>query len=262
LNGTYVIVVADHGQIPTLNDDDNELNTDDEKSPFAVLKKSGFRVRKPLLSLLNLDSDYQAVFAYQGFMAYVYLADRSTCEKEHETCEWPRPPRFKEDVLPALQAFYQANRSGALVPQLKDTIDLIFSREPAPTNQNARPFQVFDGQRLVPIGEYLKRNPRPDLIDLERRMQWLASGPYGHRAGDILLLAKACTRLPIEQRFYFASVSHYTWHGSACEQDSRIPFILAQAGGNGERLRGLMGKFSGAVPNQLTLVPLVRELLK
>ena len=262
LNGTYVIVVADHGQIPTLNDDDNELNTDDEKSPFAVLKKSGFRVRKPLLNLLGLDSDYQAVFAYQGFMAYVYLADRSTCEKEHETCEWPRPPRFKEDVLPALQAFYQANRSGALVPQLKDTIDLIFSREPAPTNQNARPFQVFDGQSLVPIGEYLKRNPRPDLIDLERRMQWLASGPYGHRAGDILLLAKACTRLPIEQRFYFASVSHYTWHGSACEQDSRIPFILAQAGGNGERLRGLMGKFSGAVPNQLTLVPLVRELLK
>ena len=262
LNGTYVIVVADHGQIPTLNDDHYELNTDDEKSPFAVLKKSGFRVRKPLLSLANLDTDYQAVFAYQGFMAYVYLADRSTCEKEHEPCDWPRPPRFKEDVLPALNAFYQANRNGELIPELKGTIDLIFSREPAPTTQNARPFQVFDGQRLVPIGEYLRRNPRPDLIDLERRMQWLAAGPYGHRAGDILLLAKACTQLPIEQRYYFASISHYTWHGSACEQDSRIPFILAQAGGNGERMRAVMGKFAGAVPNQLSMAPLVRELLK
>ena len=57
-------------------------------------------------------------------------------------------------------------------------------------------------------------------------------------------------------------MSHFTWHGSACEQDSRIPFILAQAGGNGERMRGLIRKFAGEVPNELTLAPLVRELLK
>jgi len=262
LNGTYVIVVADHGQIPTVNEERHELNTDAEKSPFAVLKKAGFRIRKPLLNLVSSDTDYQAVFAYQGFMAYVYLADRSTCESEHAPCDWPRPPRFKEDVMPALDAFYRANHSGELVPEIKDTIDLIFSREPTPTNQNAKPFQIFDGQRLVPIREYLRRNPRPDLIDLEKRMRWLAAGPYGHRAGDILLLAKACTRLPIEQRYYFASISHFTWHGSACEQDSRIPFILAQAGGNGEHMRGLMRKFAGAVPNQLGMVPLVRGLLK
>jgi hypothetical protein len=192
----------------------------------------------------------------------VYLADRSTCEKEHESCDWPRPPRFKEDLLPALEGFYKANRSGELVPELKGTIDLIFSREPAPPGQNAKAFQIFDGQRLVSIGEYLKRNPRPDLIDLDRRMQWLGAGPYGHRAGDILLLAKACTQLPIEQRFYFAAISHYTWHGSACEQDSHIPFILAQAGGSGERMRNLMRKFAGEVPNELTVAPLVRELLK
>ena len=164
--------------------------------------------------------------------------------------------------MPALQAFDKANRSGELVPELKGTIDLIFGREPAPTNQAAKPFQIFDGQKLVPIGDYLNRNPRPDLIDLERRMQWLGAGPYGHRAGDILLLAKACAQLPIEQRFYFASVSHHTWHGSACEQDSRIPFILAQAGGNGERMRALMRKFAGEVPTELSLTPLVRVLLK
>ncbi len=262
LKGTYVIVISDHGQIPTLDEDRHKLSTDDEHSPFALLKRSGYRVRKPLLTLGELDTDYQAVLAYQGFMAYVYLADRSTCEQEHQPCDWPKPPRFKEDVLPALQAFDKANRSGELVPELKGTIDLIFGREPAPTNQAAKPFQIFDGQKLVPIGDYLNRNPRPDLIDLERRMQWLGAGPYGHRAGDILLLAKACTQLPIEQRFYFASVSHHTWHGSACEQDSRIPFILAQAGGNGERMRALMRKFAGEVPTELSLTPLVRELLK
>jgi hypothetical protein len=156
----------------------------------------------------------------------------------------------------------KANRSGELVPELKGTIDLIFGREPALANQPAKPFQIFDGQKLVPIGEYLKRSPRPDLIDLERRMQWLAVGPYGNRAGDILLLAKACTQLPVEQRFYFASVSHHTWHGSACEQDSRIPFILAQAGGSGERMRALMRKFSGETPTELSLTSLVRGLMK
>jgi len=262
LDGTYVIVVSDHGQIPTLNDDRHRLGTDDEHSPFALLKRSGYRVRKPLLTLGELDRDYQALLAYQGFMAYVYLADRSTCAEEHQACDWPKPPRFKEDVLPALQAFYKASQSGEIVPELKGTLDLIFSREPASPGQNAKPFQIFDGQRLVPIAEYLKVHPRPDLVDLNQRMQWLGAGPYGNKAGDIVLLAKACTQLPIEQRFYFASVTHYTWHGSACEQDSHIPFILAQVGGSGERMRSILRKFGGEAPTELMMTPLVRELLR
>lgn len=262
LDGTYVIVVSDHGQIPTLNDDRHKLGTDDEHSPFALLKRSGYRVRKPLLTLGELDRDYQAVLAYQGFMAYVYLADRSTCAEEHQACDWPKPPRFKEDVLPALQAFYKANQRGEIVPELKGTLDLIFSREPASPGQNAKPFQIFDGQRLVPIAEYLKVHPRPDLVDLNQRMQWLGAGPYGNKAGDIVLLAKACSQLPIEQRFYFASVSHYTWHGSACAQDSHIPFILSQVGGSGERMRNVLQKFGGEAPTELMMTPLVRELMK
>jgi hypothetical protein len=169
LKDTYVIVISDHGQIPTLYEDRQELATDEKKSPFAVLKRTGFRVRRPLVTLPTVDPTFQAVFAYQGFMAYVYLADRSTCEQEHQTCDWVKPPRFNEDVLPALRAFDKANRSGALVSDLKGTIDLIFSREPTPLNRAAKPFQVFDGRKLVPVGEYLRRNPRPDLIDLERR---------------------------------------------------------------------------------------------
>ena len=262
LDGTYVIVISDHGQIATLNDDQHKLGTDDEHSPFAVLKRSGYRVRKPLLTLGELDRDYQAVLAYQGFMAYVYLADRSTCAEEHQPCDWPKPARFKEDVLPALQTFYKANQSGENVPELKGTLDLIFSRAPMPPGQNAKPFQIFDGQRLVPIAEYLKLHPRPDLLDLNQRMQWLGAGPYGNRAGDIVLLAKACTQLPIEERFYFAAVTHYTWHGSACQQDSHIPFILAQVGGSGERMRSVLQKFGGEAPTELMMTPLVRELMK
>jgi hypothetical protein len=93
-------------------------------------------------------------------------------------------------------------------------------------------------------------------------MQGLGAGPFGNRAGDIALLARACTNLPIEERFYFASVTHFTWHGSACEQDSRIPFILAQVGGSGTQMRGLMQKVGGASPSQMAMTPLLREIFK
>ena len=262
LDGTYVIIISDHSQIPTLNDDQHKLGTDDDDSPFGLVKKTGFRVRRALVTLGRLDQDYQAVLAYQGFMAYVYLADRSTCPQEHEVCDWKKPPRLQEDVLPVARAFYEANRTGERVPQLKGTIDLIFSREPLSGTQTAKPFQIFDGQRLVPIGAYLRQHPRPDLVDLERRMQWLGAGPLGHRAGDIVLLARACTNLPIQDRYYFAGVGHYTWHGSACEQDSRIPFILAQAGGSGATMRDFMRKIGGDSPSQMAMTPLVRELFK
>jgi len=108
----------------------------------------------------------------------------------------------------------------------------------------------------------LKQHPRPDLIDLERRMQWLGAGPLGNRAGDIVLLARACTNISIENRYYFAGITHYTWHGSACEQDSRIPFILAQAGGSGSAMRNLMRKVGGDSPSQMAMTPLVREIFK
>ena len=57
-------------------------------------------------------------------------------------------------------------------------------------------------------------------------------------------------------------MTHYTWHGSACEQESRIPFILAQVGGSGERMRNVLRKFGGDAPTELMMTPLVRELMK
>jgi type I phosphodiesterase/nucleotide pyrophosphatase len=261
LTGTYVVFIADHGQIPTLNDAQHKLGTDDEHSPFGLVAKSGFRVRRPLLALADLDKDYQALLAYQGFMAYVYLADRSTCPNEHDPCDWIKPPRFHEDVMPVVSAFYEANRTGNPIPSLKGTIDLIFAREPVSADRNAKPYEIFDGQKLVPIREYLKTHPRPDLVGLEERMNGLSAGPHGNRAGDILLLARACTNSPIEERYFFSAVSHYTWHGSACEMDSHIPFILAQQGGSGERMHALMRKTGGESPSGMVLTPLVRALI-
>jgi len=162
--------------------------------------------------------------------------------------------------MPVVSAFYGANCTGNPIPRLKGTIDLIFAREPVAADRNARPYEIFDGQKLMPIRAYLKAHPRPDLIRLEERMNELSAGPYGNRAGDVLLLARACANSPIEERYFFSAVSHYTWHGSACEMDSHIPFILAQQGGSGERMHALMRETGGESPSGMALTPLVRAL--
>ena len=257
LDNTYVIFIADHSHIPTMNDEKHRLGPDDDSSPFKAVAKAGFRVRKASLIVGGADKDFQAVLAYQGSMANIYLADRTTCPKDDDKCDWKKPPRFEEDVIPVLNSLYRSNRRGRPIAGLKGKLDLIFSRQPTPAGTRALPFEIFDGQKLVPIDEYLSEHPRPDLPELSERMRWLGAGPYGNRAGDIVLLPKACMNVPIQNRYYFAGMTHYSWHGSACEQDGHMPFILAQAKGSGEKMRSIMNKFGGATPSEREMTPLV-----
>lgn len=258
LERTYVLFVSDHGHTPVLADDRHALGTDGASEPPALLEQIGYRVRA---FRLNADrQDFQAVFAYQGFMAYLYLADRSTCAREGDACDWSRPPRMEQDVMPVVRAFDRANRTGKGVPELRGTLDLILAREPTSHSRPATAFRVYDGSRLVPIGEYLRRNPRPELLDLERRLTGLAVGPYGHRAGDVLLIARAGTERPIGERFYFGEENHST-HGSAHASDSRIPLIVARPGQSGVAIRALVRRAVGGTPSQLEVTPLVRALL-
>jgi hypothetical protein len=257
LDNTYVIFISDHAHIPTIKDDKHRLGPDDDDLPVKAVAKAGFRVRKASLVLGDSDKDFQAALAYQGSMAYVYLADRTTCPKDGNKCDWKKPPRFEEDVIPVLKSLYRSNQKGRPVARLKGTLDLIFSRQPMPSGTNALPFEVFDGDRLIPLRDYLSEHPRPDLPNLEQRMRWLAAGRYGNRAGDILLLPKACMNVPIESRYYFAGMTHYSWHGSACEQDGHIPFILAQVKGSGQKMQSIMKEFGGANPSEREMTPMV-----
>lgn len=260
LADTYVIFVADHGHTPVLGDDRHALGTEGDDEPPAVLERAGFRVRP--FELKTEKNDFQAVMAYQGPMAYIYLANRATCLRPGETCNWMRPARLEQDVLPAARAFYEANRTGAGVPALHGTLDLVFAREPVAPGQPARPFKIFDGKRLVPVAEYLARSPRPDLIRLDERLRQLAEGPLGHRAGDVLLLAKTGTNRPLEERFYFGSEGFTSWHGGAAAQDSRVPFIVAHPGTDGQVLRARVRSILGRNPSHMALAPLVRDLLR
>jgi hypothetical protein len=261
LGSTWIVLVADHGHTPVLPDDRHALGAEGDDEPPQVLRNAGFRTRPLEIELDSAREDYQAAFAYQGAFAYVYLADRSTCPRSGDRCDWKRAPRLEQDVLPVARAFWQAGQTGAGVPALRGAVDLVFARPPRPPGQDALPFQVFDGERLVPIGAYLAANPRPELLDLERRLQGLAAGPYGHRAGDVLLMARTGVHLPVEQRFYFSS-SYHSWHGSATLQDSEIPLLVAHVGATGAQVRARVQRATGERPDQLRITPLVLDLLR
>ncbi|TVP49950.1 MAG: hypothetical protein EA350_01355 [Gemmatimonadales bacterium] len=257
LESTYVIFVSDHGHTPSLADERHALGTGGEGEPADALEALGFRVRS-----FELDTDdeaYQAVFAYQGALAYVHLADRSTCPEPGDRCDWRAPPRFDEDVLAAVRAFDAAGRSGAGAWKLEGAIDLIFARESRGV-EPAGPFQVWDGETLVPVGAYLAANPRPDLVDLERRLEALGAGRYGHRSGDVMLLSRYREEDPITDRYYFSAV-YRSWHGSPSRQDSEILFALARPASTGAELRARMHAAVGETPSQLDVTPLILDLL-
>ncbi len=260
LDQTYVMIIADHGHTPVLRDPQHALGANPDVGPAAVVKAAGFRPRKFVLNPGPNDQDYQAVFAYQGAIAYVYLADRSTCPNPGTTCDWKRPPRYREDVLPVARAFYNSNKNGQPDPLMKGTLDLIFARVPTPPGKDTNEFEIFDGHRLVPIWEYLLFHPRPDLIQLNRRMRWLSVGPWGNRSGDILLLTKSGLNRPIQDRYYFSGPYH-SWHGSASPQDSYVPLIVARQNYSSAKIKKMVDKAAGREPSHLSVVPIVLRLL-
>ena len=65
--------------------------------------------------------------------------------------------------------------------------------------------------------------------------------------------------VPDLQVVYFPGSDIFT-HGSACETDSHIPFILTQQGGWGAKLRPLVQKMGGDAPSAMAVTPLVRAL--
>jgi hypothetical protein len=261
LNRTYVLFIADHGHTPVLADDEHALGSEQDVDLLPqLLRHEGFRPRKFALTLPPDQQDYQAVVAYEGVMAYIYLADRSLCSEKGKQCAWGRPPRFKQDVIPVVRALYRSGQHGYPIPRLKGKLDLIFAREPSLPGQKIRPFKIFDGHELVPIPTYLARHPRPDLIQLDRRITWLSAGPYGSRAGDIVVLPRFNPKGPIEDRYYFGP-KYYSEHGSPSLQDSHIPFVLARTVLSGNRLQAIAKPVVNADPTQLDVVPLIRRLL-
>jgi arylsulfatase A-like enzyme len=260
LDGTYVVFVSDHGHTLVSNDDRHALGTGEADEPTAVLEETGFRVRRSKIKVAEAEEDYQAVVAYQGAAAYVYLADRSTCPRPGDRCKWEQAPRFEKDVLAVVHAFYENNATGAWVPEMMGALDLVLARRPVTPGQSARPFEVWDGEELVPVDAYVEAHGRDDLIDLDRRLRELAEGPYGDRVGDVMLLTKSGLGRRIEDRYYF-SRPYRSWHGSAHEADTMVPLVVAREGMSGQSIRAIVREAAGEELDVLDITPIVLELL-
>lgn len=259
LSDRYVVVTADHGHTEVLKDQTHALATDGPDDPPAVLRSAGFRLR-PFRLEVKEDDDFNAVLAYQGAMAFVYVADRSTCPAAGSRCDWSRPPRFREDVLAVADAFYTNNRTGETVPGMKGTLDLVLARRPRSFEADDLPFEVYIGKgRLEPVTQYLRRHPHPDYVAIDERLRDLAVGPYGERAGDVVLLAHNGDRADPKQRYYFAAPYH-SWHGSPSRRDSDIPLIVAHAGESTSQIRSLVHRAFGGRPAQQKLTDVLLAL--
>jgi hypothetical protein len=260
LEDRYVLVTSDHGHTRVIHDEPHALSTGDVDDPPGVLLRAGFRLRPFELEVDSAD-DFQAVLAYGGALAYVSLADRSTCPDEGNTCDWSRPPRFEEDVLAAAEAFYRANESGEHVPKMRGTLDLILARRPRAHAEDDLPFEVYvGGGKLVPLGRYLAEHPHPRYVAFEERLRDLAVGPFGERAGDVLLLANNGNVEAPEQRYYFAGLYH-SWHGSPSREDSEVPLILGHPSRPSAELARITRTALGESPRHRHIAGLIERLL-
>jgi hypothetical protein len=260
LEDRYVVVTSDHGHTEVLHDERHALSTDDEDDPPAVLRGAGFRVR-PFELEVDPEHDFQAVLAYGGAMAYVYLADRSSCLAPEQPCDFARPPRYDEDVLAAADAFYAANQTGKHAPGMKGSLDLILTRRPRPFADDDLPFQVYVGEReLEPLARHLAAHPRPSYVAVEERLRDLAAGRFGERAGDVLLIAHNGDVDRAEERYYFAGLYH-SWHGSPSRRDSEVPLIVAHPRRTARELAAVTRAALGPQPRQQHVAGLLLNLL-
>jgi hypothetical protein len=259
LENRYVVVTADHGHTEVSPDPPHALGAPDSDALPKLIRGAGFRLR-PLTLDAKGNDDFQAVVAYGGALAYVYVADRSTCPRSGDVCDWNRPPRFRQDVLALADAIYRSNSSGTPEPALRGAIDLVLTRRPRPQPESDLPFGVYVGGRgLAPVPKYLRGHPHPTYVDLDARLRELAAGPLGERAGDILLIAHNGDREGSEQRYYFAAPYH-SWHGSPSRADSEVPLIVAHPRESKESIAAVVGPALGGKPHQQRIADVLLAL--
>lgn len=259
LGSRWVLVVSDHGHTAVERDDEHALSTDGPGEPPDVLRDAGFRVR-PFRLDVGTNADFQSVLAYQGAMAFVYVADRSTCPRPGEACNWSRPPRYEADVLQAAEAFYLANARADRMSALHGTLDLVLTRRPRPVQESDEPFGVYRGNgELQPLEEYTRAHPEPRYVALEARLRDLAAGRHGERAGDVLLLAHNGDRARAAHRYYFSS-RYRSWHGSPSQQDSEVPLIVARRDRRTNELERMTRNVLGMLPRQQKVSDLLLQL--
>lgn len=287
----YVMLLSDHGHTAVMHDEEHALSTGDgPDDPPAVVRGAGFHLR-PFALEVGDDVDFDAVLAYGGAMAYVYVADRSSCpaievpstdrnrrrsrparaeptklaepleSAPARRCDWSRPARYEGDVIPMAEAFHRASADGLHAPGMRGTLDLVLVRQPRPVDEDAAPFEVYvGGGRTEPIDEHLAAHPHRAYVAVASRLRDLAVGPQGHHAGDVLLIARNGDEADVANRYYFATL-YRSWHGSPSRADSEIPLIVAHPDRTAAELARQVRAALGREPRQTDIARLIEALL-
>jgi hypothetical protein len=234
LRDRWVVLVTDHGHQTVPSDERHAIGTREDRPPVVTLRSAGFRVRPYELEVD--DEDFQAVFAYQGPIAFLYVADRSTCPRPGDRCDWTRPPRYEEDVLAAAEAIRSST-------ELDGALDMILTRRPRPFAEVDLPFRVYAGkERLEPVTSHLEKYPRPGWTSFEDRLRDLAVGRYGERAGDVMLIARG--------GYYFNKVPYHSIHGGPTRREGEVAFIVAHPGRDSPSIAALVTGTTGRATRQ------------
>ena len=105
----WVIVTVDHGHTAVIADAAHSIDTGEDDAP-GVLHALGWKTR-PFRANVDAHDPFDAVLAYGGAMAFVYLADRSRCTGERRArgmrrraiarMSWRSPMRSTATTRPA-----------------------------------------------------------------------------------------------------------------------------------------------------------------
>ena len=239
LANRYIVISSDHGHTQVLHDDEHSLYIDAPSEPPALLESAGYTLRPFALNVPD-DTYFDTVLAYQGALAYVYVANQATCPVSGQLCDWEKPARA-QDINAVAELFYTNNRDGKRVPQLRDVLDMVLVRKRTWSSNDETSdtpvFEVYTGAgSSQPIETYLAAHPHPEYIEMPERLRALTEGPFGDHAGDVILVAHNGDRKQVEQRYYFASLYH-SWHGSPSAKDSQVPLIVAHPEKSNAQLR-------------------------
>ncbi len=253
LDDRYVVIISDHGHTAVMSDAAHALGTTAPDDPPSFIRAAGYRLRPFEVSVPDKEA-FDTVLAYGGAVAYLYVADRSTCKKD-QACDWNRAPRFIEDVRPLADVFLQhtVQADGRAA-----TLDLVLVRSQQPGSAELEVY-LGDG-KTQQIGAYLAAHPRPAYVAVEDRLRELAVGPYGNHAGDIVLLTRSGNEAAIENRYYFSNHYH-SWHGGLGRAESEIPLIVAHPLKSTAELAAIVREVAGERSDATDVAPLVTKLL-
>ncbi|HSE83133.1 MAG TPA: alkaline phosphatase family protein, partial [Thermodesulfobacteriota bacterium] len=193
---TLFVVTADHGQKHI--DPTNEASLSLVKS---TLNKAGFK------------NNY--VVAVNGGMAHVYL-------KNGSTLNWPDPPRFDKDVIPAAEALCGAMDERQLWKILVRGPDGNYKVYRADRKKGKGKKEVCETAGIVELtgDQELKSGEGLNVIDL-------INGLNSKRSGDILILLMSSSYFEHREIFKWGNKAD---HGSLHEGGLRVPIVLAGGG--------------------------------